>query len=669
MTAQPVITPKVLRAFSPPARLTPAQWAEEHVVLPPEAPLHGRLRHRHAPYLRGLMNIADAPGVWQLNIRKAGQIGVSAMCRWLLGYWAATRPASHGLTLPDKAKGRKIVARYVLPFFRQTGTLRSLMTDRSADTQSELISLGNGFILHLMWGGSATATSSDPIMRVINDEVDKMGSWGRSGNEGHPVYRTETRTRTFGERAKQINVSTPTYEDGAISVLVEDSDVRLSYLVKCPHCGKRIALLPGCLKWVHLPKGERLERREYAAHVREKSSRAWYECQNCEQRITETQRKAIIPRGIWGTTDENGVADGDIEDAEAVEVWPARTKIGAEVWAIYCTWDSMHAIAADWIDAADSIEKLFTFVTERLGMPFEKRVADVSVVDIDSRVEYASRDEGLVPDWAHCLIATVDTQIDHFWMVVRAWGSGLRSARVWHGRLESFDDLDRMAFGNPWEVEGGKWPSMKAAMLLIDSGGTTTEQGVSRTMQVYSYAMDRLAFVRAIKGASSRRAGAYYWRTTGHADEGVKVPLWMLDTDHFQDHLADLMRRRLTVGHDDDGEPIEAQAWELNRRACPDYRAHMRNMHKVPERRGSKMVERWKPKYRGARVDLRDCEVYQIAGAYMNQVDMLPSQAEYDEMRRQQVEAMEHSRRTRSRTAGGYRKPGGRPWISTRSTE
>ncbi|KKK86727.1 hypothetical protein LCGC14_2760360, partial [marine sediment metagenome] len=233
LTANPDVLcdAELFEAWRPPERLDPADWAERHVTLSPDSPIKGRLDHRNAPYLPGMINIASRPGVSQLNVEKGGQLGVSTAFRWLNGFWAQQDPAPCGLTLPDKTKGRKIVSGYLLPFFRETKVLRGLMSTRSTDESAEQIRLANGYTLHLMWAGSASSTSAIPLRRVVNDEVDKMLPWGRGGGEGHAVHRTKTRLRVFADQAIQINISTPTTKMGMIHRLVEDSDVILYFLV------------------------------------------------------------------------------------------------------------------------------------------------------------------------------------------------------------------------------------------------------------------------------------------------------------------------------------------------------------------------------------------------------------------------------------------------------
>jgi hypothetical protein len=588
-----------------------------------------------------MIDIADRPGVEQLNIKKAGQGGVSSAFRWLVGKWACLDPDPCGITLPSRDKGRAIVQERILPFFRDTPVLARLMTESAHDAKAEKLRLSTGFMLYLMWSGSATSTSADPMRRVINDEVDKMKAWGRGGGEGHAVYRTKTRMRIYGSRGLQVNISTPTTDLGMISRLFADSDVKLYYLVRCPKCRRRIRLIWDRVKWMRY--GD-LDRDEWARRIRQNEA-AWYECQVCGAKITEARRRRLVQNGMWGTIDEETlVGDGRVANAEAVTEWPEGTRIGMHISALYFLWDSLPTLAAAFLLAADDPVAIYAFRTETLGEEYEERITHTTPTVFVERSEAAERPEGVVPDWAAMLIAVADTQVDHFWLVIRAWGPGMRSARIWHGRVESFEELGRLCFHTPFASEG-------------------MDQTLSRTMEVYRFCLEHDPYVRAIKGDSHPRTGQFYRRGRGWYDpkdgrERVEVPLWLLDVHHFQDELAAMIDRSIT--HGDGDEQGAEQVWQLNARRDPEYEAHMSNLHKIAEPQGGQLVQRWVPVFPGRRYDYRAVEGYQIAAAYMMQMNLLPELGSF--MAAKRAELLAPKRRPAPPT--GITLPDGRPLIA-----
>ena len=666
-------TPAELSAWRMPPEMRPSQWAERYRSLPHgQSPLPGPWENENAPYSRGIMDLAAAPGVAQLNVCKAAQIGVSEAMRNLLGYWAHLDPEPMGLTLPDEGKGRKIVANRVIPMLRQTDVLAELLSPASHDTQKDQVRLVNGFFLHLMWSGSASAMSSDPMCRVLNDEVDKFQPW--TGKEGSPVQLTARRLRAYGPRAVQVNISTPTTRMGEIWRLFEASDCQLYFFVPCPHCGSYQRLIFERVRWAKPKDGKQgdqdnQDKKALARRVK-RSRAAWYECAACERKLYDSDRRAMMQAGRWATE------DGRIADAESLASWPAGTRLGLQISALYCLWVKWGDVASEFILAAHDMARTYDFRTQTLGEPYEQQVSRLRSDVFAARCGPGHPPEGIIPAWAAKLIAAIDTQHDHFWIVMRAWGPNMKSQRVWHGRVETFDELDRLCFRHPWPVEGGAWGPVSPELVLIDTGGTRKEdEEASRTMEVYQWAQARRARVRPIKGAARPRQGLFIWAGDGFLREDAtvtrspsrakqirrrKVRIWWLDTHHFSDILADLIS--VGTAADDEREPI----WLLNDNPDEEYSRQMSNMRKVQIPDTSRMVfrEEWVPASSGVRHDLYDCEKYHVAGAYMAQVHQLPQPAEMERHRQAAARAAAPAPDAGGDRGGGDRggaPAGGRP--------
>ena len=652
----------VLSAFTVPPKLKPSEWAAEHIELPRgQSPRPGRLDHRNAPYLPGLIDIAVTPGVTQINVMKAAQVGVSECLRWYLAYMAATDPDPCGIALPDRDKGEKIVSNRIIPMFRRTPALQELATGRPHDAQKQQIKLGNGFLLHLMWSGSPSAMASDPMRWAVCDEVDKFALW--AGREAHPVHLIAKRLRTYEDRGLQFNVSTPTTRLGMIYQLWESSDVYLYYLVPCPQCGCYQRLVPDRLTW---DKFEGAERQERAKKILQHDA-AWYTCASCDYRWSEREKRRAVQAGRWGTTDEQGLADDQIEDATTVERWPRGTRIGVHLSALYCMWERMAKVAAEWVRAAGNHSAMFDFRTQTLGEIFESQIEKTEVSAMSIRSKEAGRPERLLPWWTARVILAIDTQKDHFWFVVRAWGSGLRSARIFHGRANSFEELDEWV-STPWAVEENKYPPRRADLVVIDSGGGKggqtldeetgqTTENLGRTMQVYAWCMKHGDWlVRPIRGDSSPTPGRFIRKRQGtYRDDRneTPVPLWLLDVHHFQDELAALMGGKL-----DDGAP----QWQLNTRDDPEYNRHMANLTKIEtHKRVGGRAEMWVPVSSGARVDYRACEGYGLAAAYMAGVHLIPDLTVWRVEHEAEIKDMNRTARAR----GGLKSKDGRAWLAS----
>jgi phage terminase large subunit GpA-like protein len=220
------------RAWKPRKRLKPSEWAETHRELPRgQSSRPGRWKNENAAYLRGIMDIADRPGVAEVNIMKAAQVGGSEAIRNLMGCWSDQDPEPMGIALPSREKGRKIVDNRIIPLYADTKVLKSKLTGDPRDVQKGQVKLVD-HIIFLMWAGSPTAMSSDPMCRAVCDEVDKFEDW--AGKEADPVSLVKKRLVTYEDRAKLINISTPTTRFGRIAELFEASTIKLYFYVPCP---------------------------------------------------------------------------------------------------------------------------------------------------------------------------------------------------------------------------------------------------------------------------------------------------------------------------------------------------------------------------------------------------------------------------------------------------
>ena len=656
--------------------ITASQWAEKYRYLRrADSARPGPWKNSNAPYTTGLIDLATTPGVEQLNIEKASQIGMSEALRNLLAYWADIEPDPTGITLPDREKGRQIVADRILPLFKNTPRLARYVSSRAHDTKKSQIKLTNGFVLNLMWSGSPASMAADPMRRVINDEVDKHAPW--AGRESSSIALTWRRLETYEDRKIQINLSTPTTRAGRIHQLVEASGLRIYYHVPCPHCGGYQRLIFGRLRYKHFSSAGDKDARARKV-VRNKA--AWFECQYCQGRIDEQPHKASIVRaGIWATetaVDADGrpqptdLSAGIVWDAPALDAYPAGTRVGAQIGAFYSLWRSWPAIAAEWIRAAGDFDATFDFRTNTEGEPFERQIERARPDVLSDKCARAPLPEGIIPGWAAKLIASIDTQQDHFYLVIRAWGPGMKSARVYHGRVETFEALHELAFEHPWRVEADRFVPQIPDLVVIDSGGTRLPDADSsgsfgsgghaatRTMEVYRWCHARRARTRAIKGAALIPRSAEhkpFWLGTGtlkdlQGRKQLELPLIMVNTGFCNDVLADLMFRGVpkvdptdptaAPAHDPGDDPAE-EIWLLNDRDDPTYNAHISAVHKVeiPTSVAGRrqVVGEWKPLHAGTRHDYRDCEVYQVAAAYMAHVHLLPDQAEFEKFRDEQL--------------------------------
>ncbi len=590
------------------------------------------------------MDIPLKPGVTEAYYMKAAQVGGSECLRNIMGCLSDQDPDPMGLALPDRDKGRKIIDQRIIPLYTKTKQLAEKLTGRADDIQKGRLVLSD-HIIHLMWAGSPAALSSDPMCRAFVDEVDKFPEW--AGKEADPVSLIRKRLTTYEDRARMYVMTTPTTARGKIAMLFENATLRLHFHVPCPHCGAFQRLVWSQIKW---EKPDGMEGERHAQHVQ--ATGAWYECEHCKRQIRESDKAAMVRAGRWAS------GDGEIADAESVDRFPPGTRIGFQVAAWYAMWVTFTDCAVEWIRAKGKLDETFAHVTQTQGVPFERRTKKTASEFFSAKSRASHLGEGIVPAWAVRLIATIDTQHDHFWLVIRAWGPGLRSQRVFHSRVDSFGELERWCWKTPWAVEGEASAPMTCDLVLIDSGGTKLAgESQSRTMQVYEWCQRMRGRAVPIKGSARPRAGTYWWDGEGFVkrvahQKPQKIRIWYAAVHHWADQLQWLI--------EEEGDADNPPAWNLNARDDAEYNTHMANVQKVARRSGRTLIDEWVPVSSGARIDYRDCEVYQVAGAYWLNVHLLPSTEEIQRMKEEQSQAVQTAPRNRKGVGGWNVTPFGR---------
>lgn len=650
-------------AWRPPDRLTPSEWAQRHRVLTRrQSSRPGPWDNANAPILKGFMDLCVRKGVRQVWALKAAQIGASEAVRNVLGYLAAQEPDPVLLVLPNNKDGRKIVAKRIIPLFEDTPCLAALSTGSTRDTKLESILLTNGFQLQLGTACSPSSLASDPFRVGIADETDKYPEF--SGREASPIELIDVRTRTYKERALLIALSTPTTRAGPIFQGWSACTTKLWYYVPCPHCGAFQRLTFDRIRWEafkDLP-----DDKARAARIRARSA-AWYQCAKCDRRIEEAQKRPILLAGYWGPEDGSWKL---FFDGREEGTFPEGDRFGLHMPAQYDLSTPFATIASDAVLAGKDPARLMHLRNSTLAEVFEQPIS-TPTVDVFSAKCQPDVDAGftpapakVVPKWVSRLVMTVDTQKDHFWFTIRGWGYGYRSQRIHHGKVTSFAELDELFYRAYFPYEGNAYPPIRCHMLGIDSGGGKIGLDRSRTDEVYQYCLKDPLWIRPLKGASKPsdqpiRLRKVLYSPLNKSRNPYEVWLFLIDTGHFQDVLEGYTRNKTPVADPATGEVLEEDHWLLNDFNDPEYNAHLANMHKV--RIGScGLQEAWVPKTGGARVDLRDVEVYNVAMAHGPALcGALPSA---EQMTRQLQLAQQAANR---RPTGGITTPDGRPFLAT----
>jgi phage terminase large subunit GpA-like protein len=609
------------RAWHVPERLSPSEWAAKYRILTSSMSAEaGPWRNDRTPYLVGIMDALDETGVEEIVFLKPAQVGFSEASRNMIGWFIDQEPGPTLAVMPSEKSGREMFEERFKPLIKKTPALSRHITSRSDDITLERMTLDT-MTLYLAWAGSAQALASRPIRYVLFDEVDKYPPF--SGKEADPISLGIKRTTTYGHRARVVVGSTPTTRDGAIWRRWEICTDQRRFHVPCPHCGKHQHLKWSQVKW---PKIDEADKARKAASV-ELGRLAYYECEHCQKRIDDRHKPAMLERGVWSGSDQIVTDDGRV-----VGTKPNPVRVGFHINALYSPWLTFSKLAGEFILSLGDVGAMMDFRNSRMAEPFEVQAESVKTNAIREKVK-VSGPPRVVPDWAGALIATADTQKDHFYYTIRAWGHEYRSALVAHGKAETFDNLKAVCLDATYATESGH--QVQPTVLLIDSGG-------SRTNEVYQFAL-KDGRIQPLRGASRAMRGV--WSMSRVSDVGVT--LRVLDTHFFKDMLARLVKEKL-----DDNDPDSPDKWLTSSACGDDYCHQMASEHKIFD--AKKRREVWVPVSQGADNHFWDCEVYQCAGAYMNNVAQIPPMKKSIQQRQQTQQQARRRREAATSRGGGW---------------
>lgn len=431
--------------------------------------------------------------------------------------------------------------------------------------------------LLMVGSGSPTQSSSTPCEVVVIDELDKCA--GSDGNEADSAALAEERTKNFPRR-KIIKTTTPTREDGRgwVSYL---SGTQERYMVPCPHCGERIILLFQNVKWsadAKLPNGE------WDDDIVQSTAR--YECQCCGGVISDAAKLRAI-RLASELHDRGWVATNPKPKPHH------RSFHLSSLYAPTLSWSDIALAFLDFKRRGD----VQNFVNSWLAEPY---VSD-SVVYWDSpKADAAALAAVDIPEGAEtCLVMTVDCQVDHYWAVIRRHEMKTgHSVPVWHGRLETIDDVRAKQLEHA--VPDGR--------VIMDEGYRTDDvrlacmrYGVAKNVNGRALWVGwRVAMGMPRREWKDRDAGLLPYVVDHVQAPGQRVQLMRLK--HSGAHIKDLWQR-MREGR---------TTWRWGMPADSEWQAHQDAEIRTATGKGK---WDWRLKSKRHPNHLLDCELLQIAEA------------------------------------------------------
>lgn len=594
----------ILRAYRealrPDQPLWVEQWADDHMIIPPEsgAAEPGRYRGARTPYAIDVMHaLSPEHPARKVVIKGASQLlKTQVALNWVCSL-IDRAPANIIFLEPTGQLARRVASRFD-KVVRRVPVLRlkvATQKDRDSKNTSDTKEFKGGTIWFLS-ARSVSNLAEASVRWLIIDEVDRL--LRELKGEGNPIALAEKRLSTFGRKGKGLYISSPTEENASrIDELYREGNQQ-RYHVPCPHCGELQAL-----EWENL---------HYDADLDVPEARAWYVCEHHGCIIEEHQKASFLKcesiggRARW------------VADAPGNGITWSYT-----ISALYAPlgWVSWLDLAREYVAAltahqAGDSEDLQTFYNTRLARCWTATATRIQPRALMDQAE--AYPLGQSPLKALMLTAAVDVQDNRLEVQITGWGPGLTGLECWIVNThvlfgnptlpEIWKELDRLLQTPVRHALGGQ---QIVRAVAIDSGDG------ENTQEIYEFCRPRRHRIVCgrrqdlfpIKGASQAKAPIigrgkkleYSYR--GRAAAG-SVELFLIGGEL----AADWFMNRLALK--------DAIAVHTSHELPLDFYDQLLAEVKVAEYRKGRKIMAYRPIKRGIRNEQHDLLKYNVALAH-----------------------------------------------------
>jgi hypothetical protein len=560
------------------------EWAEDEIVLTrrqTETP--GPYSTLLTPYIKEPLTCFADPHVTDMCLCFGSQTSKTTAMMIGAAWRIVNNPAPTIWVMPSEHLARSFSENRWQPMVDDCDKLRALKPSnvhrfKTLEQQfrdSTLVFIGSN---------SPANLASRPAGLLIMDETDKFAL--PTEREAGAVALAENRTKAY-TNALRIKASTPTTIEGEIWQSFIQGDQRY-YFVPCPHCNAMQRLLWQQVKWSDEAKGEGTAWNEDAVR-----STAYYECEICKDKITDMHKTRMLRAGEWRATNPNA----------------SKGRRSYHLNSLYAPWRScgFGELAVVFLRQKASLMGLQDFINGALAEPW------IDDLDKQEEIKIIASDYLSGDRWGEAAFSamTVDVQDAggrHFWAVIRDWSKDGRSRGRWAGRVESWDDLERIREEN----------EIRTPCVFVDSAFATREVyfACCRFGWVALRGSDQESFTWSDNGRKTQRAYARPERGDpaggGRWDSGALArrtcPLIKFSAPTCED-ILDALRR------------IIPATWEFPKDFPIEWHDHMASTIKRKLRNPVTGITtaKWAI-VKGRPNHLRDCEKMQVVAALLAKV-------------------------------------------------
>lgn len=575
--------------FAPTDSRTVWEWAEDEITLSrrqTETP--GPYSTLLTPYVREPLECFADASVSDLCLCFGSQTSKTT-CMMIGAAWRmVNNPVPTIWVMPSEHLARSFSENRWQPMVDDCDRLRALKPS-NVHRYKTLEQQFRDCTLTFIGSNSPANLASRPAGLLIMDETDKFAM--PSEREAGAVALAENRTKAY-TNALRVKSSTPTTPEGEIWVAFQQGDQRF-YYVPCPHCSAMQRLVWQQVKWDNAARGADGEWNEDIVRAS-----TYYECEKCQGKISDGHKTRMLRAGEWRPTNLSA----------------ASGRRSYHLNSLYAPWRScgFGELAVMFLrQKYSSLLGLQDFINGALAEPWIEE-GDKQEIAPKIASDYCMGDK-----WAEAMFSamTVDVQDAggrHFWVVIRDWSKDGRSRGRWAGRIETWDDLEKLREDN----------EIREPCVFVDSAFATRE--------VY-FACCRFGYV-AVRGSENESftwndGGKKVQRAYAKPERGDPAGGGRWDSGTLARRTCPLIKFSAGTCEDilDNLRRADPVRWEFPKDFPVDWHSHMSSTIKKRMRNPISGIVKTKwVVQKSAANHLRDCEKMQVLGALLAKV-LMPS--------------------------------------------
>ena len=454
-------------------------WAEQEVIFTDldVSPVLGNFKVKISPHYKKLFQLIDRTLTRELFAKWASQSGKSLFGVLVAAHKLDTLPATVIYAQPLKDDVSTILQTKINPVLKSIPKLWKKFEDyketekiRTKDAAKKLA--GGNFLVK---GSSTKDRKSQTSPFIVLDEIGEF--------EEGAVFEFKERTKSFTKfHPKVVGVSTIVHPQDEICANFDACSVKIEWHYICMKCKDHfypdISLFKFKTKRLYIEENG-LEKADIVLnkYIDEAKATVHIECPHCSYKINTAEKDRMIAKESmdWFIKHENGTYE-----ILEIDNLTTETSFGADMNSFGSFFVTFEDIVENIIKAGHDEIKLDKLYRGWFNRFYQKEIKTTESSDLLLLGNGLPKWE--VPEDTIKIYMGVDTQKDHFWFEIKAYTYGNRSHSIAFGRLETFEDVERI-----WEL-GQNLVSEHGEVFQIDKMGIDrrgyNQDGINRTAEV-----------------------------------------------------------------------------------------------------------------------------------------------------------------------------------------